>query len=194
MKRLLAVLVVAATGVLATSHLATGAGMEGVGPAGVSTKLAPFDQQFIDMMAVHHKMAIDMAQMVLQHAKHAETKTLARKIISAQSKEIAAFHQLRKQWYGQAAFKSYKLDEMMMRSMGMGPESEMMNAVMMSSRPDYEFLSEMIPHHAGAITMAQWELKSGTHAKLKQIAANIIHDQSKEIGEMIQLRTSWYGA
>jgi uncharacterized protein (DUF305 family) len=193
MKRLLAALSVAATSIFASAQIAIGAGMPAVGPAGVSTATAPFDQQFVDLMAVHHKMAVEMAQMVLMHAKHAETKTLARNIISAQTKEIATFHQLRKQWYGQAAFKGYKLDELTMRSMGMGPGSEMMDSIMMSSRPDYAFLSEMIPHHAGAITMAQWELKSGTHAKLKQIAANIIRDQSKEIGQMIQLRTSWYG-
>ena len=63
---------------------------------------------------------------------------------------------------------------------------------MKSSRPDYAFLTEMIPHHAAAITMAQWEIKSGTHAALKLMARKIIRDQAMEIGEMINLRVRWY--
>ncbi len=190
---LLALAAVIAVASLAATQTAGGAGMEKVGPAGVSTKTAPFDQQFIDMMAAHHMMAIDMAKMALDSAKHAELKTVARKIISAQQKEIATFHKLRKQWYGNATFKTYKMDEMMMQSMGMGGMSKM-NGMMMSPRFDYAFISSMIPHHAGAITMANWEIGAGTHAQLKQVAQTIIRDQAKEIGEMIQMRTTWYGA
>ena len=216
MKHLLAVVLIAVAGMFTAGQVASGAGMEpvgpaGVGPAGVATMGAPFDQQFIDEMAAHHQMAIEMARTVLMNARLAQTKTIALKIISAQQQEISTLHKLRKQWYGKAAFKNYKLDAMksMMRSMGMKPGSKMMmmmqsmgmkpgsaatDKIMQSGRPDYTFLTEMIPHHAAAITMAEWELKSGTHPALKLIARKIIRDQAMEIGEMINLRVNWYGA
>jgi uncharacterized protein (DUF305 family) len=187
----LAALVV--SGALAASQAAVAAPMDTVGPAGVSIKKAPFDQQFIDQMAAHHQMAIEMAKMALGSAKHAELKTMAKQIIAAQQKEINEFKALRKQWYGSGALKTYPMDEMMMQQMGMGG-MEKMHSMMMSAGFDKAFINAMIPHHAGAITMANWELASGTHARLKAIAANIIRDQAKEIGDMIALRKSWYGS
>lgn len=216
MKHLLAVVAIAVAGVFTAGQAASAAGMDPVGPAGVPTMAAPFDQQFIDEMGAHHQMAIEMAKTVLMNARLAQTKTIALRIISAQRQEIATLHKLRKQWYGKAAFKNYKLDAMksMMRSMGMKPgpkmmmmesmgmkpvsammmESAAMDKIMKSGRPDYTFLTEMIPHHAAAITMAEWELKSGTRPALKLIARKIIRDQAMEIGEMINLRVNWYGA
>ena len=167
------------------------ASAHGVGPAGVSVHQTPFDEQFIDMMAAHHMMAIEMAQMAMKRAKHPELRLMARKIITAQSKEIAEFHALRKQWYGSATFIRYPMDEMMMRSMGMGPN--MMKGLMMTGRFDYAFLSDMIPHHAGAITMARWETQVGSHLVLRRIAKKIIRDQGMEIGEMMQMRMNWFG-
>ena len=201
MKHLLAVVLIAVAGVFTAGQVASGAGMDpggpaGVGPAGVATMGAPFDQQFIDEMAAHHQMAIEMASTVLMHAQHAQTKTVARRIIGTQQQEIAALHKLRKEWSGKAAFKNYKMDvmRMMMRSMGMKPGSAATDKIMKSGRPDYTFLTEMIPHHAAAITMAEWELKSGTRPALKLIARKIIRDQAMEIGEMINLRVNGNGA
>lgn len=55
------------------------------------------------------------------------------------------------------------------------------------------FLSMMIPHHQGAIDMAEMELKMGKDAKVKQWARKIIQDQKKEIAEMQKLLTSQGG-
>jgi uncharacterized protein (DUF305 family) len=165
---------------------------ERVGPAGVPTTTAPFDQQFIDMMAMHHQMAIDMARMAAQHASHPELRTLARGIVSAQSRELGRFHALRQRWYGVAAFHRYRLDAMMQRMMGMPPDAAAMP--MHGAALDRGFLEMMVPHHAGAITMAQWERDAGTHRELKQIAAQEISSQGREIGTMLQLRRRWFGA
>jgi uncharacterized protein (DUF305 family) len=49
---------------------------------------------------------------------------------------------------------------------------------------DQDFVSHMVPHHQGAIDMAEVELKYGSDPKLKQMAARIIADQQREIAFM----------
>ena len=118
MKKLLIVIAVATVGAFAAGQAASGAVPAQVGPAGAATVGVPFDQQFIDQMAAHHKLAIDMAKMAALHARDEGTKAIARDIVTTQQSEIARFHALRKQWYGKAAFTVYPVDEMTMRSMG----------------------------------------------------------------------------
>lgn len=188
MRRILITLAAALAIVLGAAPAASA---HGVGPAGVSVHEAPFDQQFIDMMAAHHMMATEMAQMALERSNRAEVKAIARKMIAAQSQEIADFRKLRRQWYGDGTFRRYPMDQMMMRSMGMGPNS--MKGLMMSKRFDYAFLSAMIAHHSGANTTARWQTQEGTKLVLRRMAKKIIRDQAGEIGEMIAMRKAWYG-
>ena len=163
-----------------------------LGPAGSPITTAPFDQQFIDVMAAHHMMAIEMAKMAELSATHPRLRALARTIVAVQSREIATFRRLRKRWYGSPQFSPYALPAIMMRSMGMGPSA--ITGLMNSSRFDYVFISGMIPHHAGAIVMARWETQQGTHPLLRMLAAKIIRDQANEVGQMIRWRLSWYGS
>jgi uncharacterized protein (DUF305 family) len=49
---------------------------------------------------------------------------------------------------------------------------------------DKDFVAHMIPHHQGAIEMAQVELKYGKDPELKRLAQNIIKAQHDEIAFM----------
>lgn len=60
-----------------------------------------FDQAFLAEMIVHHRGAVEMAQLALTNAKHQEIKNLANGIISAQNKEIAEMKAWQKAWYNQ---------------------------------------------------------------------------------------------
>jgi Domain of unknown function (DUF305) len=55
----------------------------------------------------------------------------------------------------------------------------------MSIRPsgdvDHDFVGMMIPHHQGAIDMAQAELRYGHNEQLRRIAQEIIVEQQQEI-------------
>ncbi len=52
---------------------------------------------------------------------------------------------------------------------------------------DKDFLAAMIPHHQGAIDMAEVVLQHGKNPKIRKLAQEIITMQKKEIVEMKQL-------
>ena len=58
-----------------------------------------------------------------------------------------------------------------------------------SGDADRDFVAGMIPHHQGAVDMAQVELKYGKDPALKKLAQNIIASQQKEIAFMRQWQT-----
>ncbi|MDB6101877.1 MAG: hypothetical protein JWO52_1876 [Gammaproteobacteria bacterium] len=64
--------------------------------------------------------------------------------------------------------------------------SKMMAA--MAAKPsgdvDKDFVATMVPHHQGAIEMAQAELRHGHNEQLRRIAQEIIVDQTQEIAAM----------
>jgi uncharacterized protein (DUF305 family) len=58
--------------------------------------------------------------------------------------------------------------------------NEQMDAMEMTSDPDYDFASMMTIHHQGAIDMANKELEKGKDATIKAIAEKIIKEQTTE--------------
>jgi uncharacterized protein (DUF305 family) len=75
--------------------------------------------------------------------------------------------------------------QMMMQGM-IETEGPMMQG-MMAEDPDVAFACAMIPHHQGAILMAEAELQHGDSQDMKQMAEKIIADQRREIEEL----TKW---
>jgi hypothetical protein len=57
-------------------------------------------------------------------------------------------------------------------------------AVKPSGNVDADFTAMMIPHHQGAVDMAEAELHYGHNEKLRRIARNIITGQRRQIGAM----------
>jgi uncharacterized protein (DUF305 family) len=57
---------------------------------------------------------------------------------------------------------------------------------------DAMFIDSMIPHHQGAIMMAEECLDTAEHEELRQMALQIIEAQEAEIEQLQQWREEWY--
>lgn len=59
-----------------------------------------------------------------------------------------------------------------------------MAAARMTGDPDRDFIAMMVPHHRGAVAMAELELVSGHDPRLRRLAQEIVVTQGSEIDVM----------
>jgi uncharacterized protein (DUF305 family) len=82
--------------------------------------------------------------------------------------------------------------------MGGGMMGGMMNGGMMggdASLPfDQRFLDQMIMHHEGAVMSTQMMIASSARPELRDLAQRIITGQQRELDQMREWRTAWYGS
>lgn len=64
---------------------------------------------------------------------------------------------------------------------------------MMGNNIDQHFIEQMIPHHDGAIAMANLALEKAQHSEIKTLAKEIIEAQNKEIIDMKNWYKTWFG-
>jgi uncharacterized protein (DUF305 family) len=63
----------------------------------------------------------------------------------------------------------------------------------MNAEVDKTFIEMMIPHHRGAIEMAQMALNKAKNPEIKKLAESIVKDQNREIEQMQAWYKQWYG-
>jgi len=158
---------------------------------------ANYDLRFIDAMIPHHQGAVEMAQQALAKSKRPEIKKLAQDIITAQKREISQLRQWRTQWYPKASSTPMAYDSSKGQMMPMSQEQ--MQSMMMQgdlgnadAQFDLRFINAMIPHHEGAISMAQDAIAKSKRPEIKQLAQEIVKAQEAEINQMKQWRQAWY--
>jgi uncharacterized protein (DUF305 family) len=145
--------------------------------------MAVSDQAFIAMMIPHHQMAVEMARIELRRGTDAETKALARRVIADQQKEIAQMEDWYRDWFGTEPPAMPMSGAMAMMGMSMDPDG-----LETTEEPDRVFLRMMIPHHAGALLMADMLLASAPPGEPAGLARRIVAAQSAEIGQMQAMR------
>lgn len=178
-----------------------GTSMPGMDHGAMSMDLGPkdeaFDLRLIDAMIPHHEGAVAMAQEALEKSTRPEIQQLAQAIIEAQEQEIAQMKEWRAAWYPDADETPMMYDASMGHMMPM--TDEMRRSMMMfgdlgdaDDQFDLRFIDAMIPHHEGAIDMAQQALEKSDRPEIQQLAQNILSSQQQEIDQMTQWRQQWY--
>ncbi len=141
------------------------------------------DNDYAMMMKSHHQAAVDMAQAELESGKDDELKKMAQKIIDAQKSEINELqsfldnHKNPEKNYD-PAMKEKGFAKVMDQNMTMMMDMPKMDG---NSSTDKHFVQMMIPHHEGAIMMADGFVQFGKDPGLISMARKIIADQKMEI-------------
>jgi uncharacterized protein (DUF305 family) len=123
---------------------------------GAPSKAKP-EHAFLQAMVPHHQSAIEMAGVAEREAESSFVQELASSITSAQEEEIGQMRKIHKRLYASAL----RPDEGAHDALGLSAEEAGMNhmdggEMLRGKRPfDRAFVDEMIPHHEGAIAMAQ---------------------------------------
>lgn len=158
---------------------------------------AEFDLRFVDAMIPHHEGAVAMAQEAQQKSQRPEIQKLAADIIAAQNQEIASLKQWRQAWYPNASVQPVAWNAQMGHAVSMSPDQRKGMAMDMDlgaadAEFDLRFINAMIPHHEGAVKMAQEALNKSKRPEIRQLAQDIIKSQAAEIQQMQQWRQTWY--
>ncbi|MHC5904034.1 DUF305 domain-containing protein [Streptomyces sp. S6] len=140
------------------------------------------DVTYAQMMIVHHAQALEMTELVPGRAESASVKALAERISAAQKPEIAVM----RDW-----LTSHKKPQNPQGHAGHGTMPGMATDAQLASLRaakgaafDRLFLTLMITHHEGAITMAT-ELKSqGNNIQTEEMADDVVAQQTSEISRM----------
>jgi len=141
------------------------------------------DIEFAQGMIPHHEQAIEMADFVPAAGASPDVTRLAAQIKAAQAPEIKQMRGWLKDWDE----NSDDMDDMGDMDMGDGMMSDGdMDALGSSTGATFDrlWLTGMIKHHEGAVTMAKAELEDGKSAQAKALARKIIEDQEAEITTM----------
>lgn len=139
---------------------------------------APYDIQFLDTMAEHHREGIKMFKMGAEKAQSQELRDKSQKMVDDQEKEISELKAMREEIKPNAPEAiNMKMPGMMAMDMG---------KLKSASEKDFDhhFLNMTIKHHQGAVDMSRDALKHAKSQQVKDQAQMIIDMQTKEIADM----------
>ncbi len=168
------------------------------------------DHDFVAMMVPHHKGAIEMSKAELRYGHNEQLRRIAQDIVAEQLQEIAAMRAasgekltpteatLAGSFAGTAARLGFSSPgpadnvptslkkERPFLAQNDAAMTKMMNdmTIKPTGNIDRDFVAMMVPHHQGAIDMAQAELRYGRDAQLRRIAQEIVVDQIQQTSLM----------
>ena len=81
-----------------------------------------------------------------------------------------------------------------MRNMDHGPGGEASGMLLQNGKySDKLFIDAMVPHHQGAVEMAEVALDNAEHEEIKQLSENIVAAQKAEIEELKKIKQEEFG-
>ncbi len=143
---------------------------------------------FIKCMIPHHQAAIYMCQNLLEYTKYPPLQEIARNIIKTQTRGIEQMTEIARTTSG---FNNSPKDINNYIMKYLSITKEMVSKMRNSCRGmdiNLNFVSEMIPHHEGAIAMCENLLQYCIDSRLRSVANSIIKEQSEGVKDLEQIR------
>ena len=147
-----------------------------------------FDEAFIADMIAHHEAAIIMSEQAQAMTAHDEIRTLASAIMETQTTEMVQMREWQQAWGFEITNSGGHMSHCGGGAEMAGDMVEMQNKLkdLKGEAYDKEFLKQMILHHEQAVDMAKYAADNAKRQEIKDLASNIIKDQSEEIRQMKQ--------
>jgi uncharacterized protein (DUF305 family) len=152
-----------------------------------AASFATADVEFARQMVPHHQQAIAMAAMADTRAADTEVKELAGQVKTSQEPEIATLTGWLAAWGQPApqASKGHGMDMGGAAMPGMMTDADMSKLMAASGKAfDKQFLTMMIAHHEGAVSMANDQAAQGKNADAIALAKQMATSQQAEITRM----------
>lgn len=147
------------------------------------------DFGYATMMIQHHSQALVMTELAPDRAGSGQIKRLAERIAASQKPEIGAMEGWIKLNGGEEkAKKEGGHDHGSMTMPGMATDAQLAKLRAAKGKAfDDLFISLMVTHHQGAVTMATEALSGGNNVQLEEMANDVIAQQTSEINRMRSL-------
>lgn len=145
---------------------------------------------FIECMIPHHQAAIYMCENLLRYTDYRPLQEIANNIIKMQTRGIDQMKEIARTTSG---FSNSKEDVNCYMKKYFEITKNMIYRMRNSSRVmniNCNFVSEMIPHHEGAIAMCDNLLQYCIDPRLEHVAKAIIKEQSEGVRQLKAIRKS----
>ena len=191
------------TGALASSGLAlgiggiaTGAADEEVARDGDGNPMNLADVSFLQLMAYHHRGAIELASLVPERTAHEQLRAFAEEAIAMQREEVAEIEGiLADTGIEPGDALRADLDDVrgFLTSIPGQPEANEVAYLESLEGPDFDlrFIERFTYHHSGAIQLSQRVLQEGQSPVVADLAEEIIEMQLEEIVQMYRWYLEW---
>jgi uncharacterized protein (DUF305 family) len=141
------------------------------------------DQTFMRHMSTHHQQGIELASMAAKKAASPHLQSLVKLMGASQSGEKQILEKWWTIWFGVPMQICSAEERAAMPGLLDATQIEQLRA---TGSPDFDalFVNLMTIHHAGAVKMADDELRGGSDPRLRVMAHAIRHEQQGEIALM----------
>ncbi|MGV9842603.1 DUF305 domain-containing protein [Streptomyces fungicidicus] len=144
------------------------------------------DVSYARMMIAHHTQALEMTELVPDRAESSKIVRLAERITAAQRPEIKAMQAWLKNHGKAERDGAHGHDHATMP--GMATQSQLKQLRAADGKAfDQLFLTLMITHHQGAVTMATDVKAQGNNIQVEEMADDVVAQQTSEISRMRDL-------
>ena len=146
---------------------------------------------FIECMIPHHQAAIYMCENLLEYTNYQQLQKIANNIIKTQTNGIEQMEKIKRTTRGfqntprdvnSYIEKYFEITKNMIERMKNSPRSININL---------NFVNEMIPHHEGAIAMCKNLLQYRIDPRLRNVANNIIQEQSEGVKQLEEIKDTY---
>jgi uncharacterized protein (DUF305 family) len=141
------------------------------------------DKDYMRQMRTHHEQGVEIAAIAAQRARDPHLRALSRLMVASQAGEVKILQSWWQNWFNEPMALCSAVERADMPGLLTAEQIDRLKTAETHSF-DALFVQLMTVHHAGAVAMADKELRGGGDLRLRVMAVSIRHEQQGEIALM----------